>query len=144
MLFGKGDSMALPRKGRRAITVDSIEYHYMVTFQRSERAVIQLATGTGPCLFVFPFAILKPSHVADAIRFAITRGWSPAKDGEADCWLAFDVDAEDQSYFEHIPNDDFRVVSYPFKGQVPSHLDATQFTDTRPWYNRPRPSVAQN
>ena len=62
--------MTLPKKGRQSITVGDAEYHYKVDMVRSGRAVIQSATGNGSCLFVFPFAIMKPSHVAAAIRFS--------------------------------------------------------------------------
>ena len=132
--------MTIPRKGRRSISVDSTEYHYAIPFERSERAVIQLATGRGSCLFVFPFAIMKPSHVADAIRFGIACGWSPENTNN-NCWLVFDVDGDDRSHFEHITNDDFRVVTYPSKGKRTTNADDSQFTDTRPWYNRPSPAV---
>ena len=131
--------MALPRKGRRSITVDDARYHYKIALERSGRAVIQNADGDGAFLFVFPFAIMKPSHVADAVRFAITCGWTPTRSGTP-CWLAFDADADDHSHFEHIPNDDFRVITYPTQGRIPDNMDASQFSDTRPWYHRPRPT----
>lgn len=132
--------MSIPRKGRRSLTVDTVEYHYKIALERSERAVVQLADGSGPCLFVFPFAIMKPSHVADAVRFAISCGWTPTH-GANDCWLAFDVDGEDHSLFEYIPNNDFRVVTFPTNGRIPKSMDASQFEDTRPWYHRPRPTT---
>jgi hypothetical protein len=132
--------MAIPRKGRRSITVDSVMYHYLVAFERSERVVIQNANGLGSFLFVFPFAIMKPSHLSAAIRFALSRGWNVTESGH-NCWLVFDVDAKDQSYFEHLPSDDFRVVTYSSKGKVPTHVGHAQFSDTRPWYNRPSPAA---
>jgi hypothetical protein len=131
--------MAIPRTGRRSITVDGADYHYKINFDRSERAVIQSACGFGACLFVFPFAVMKPSHVAEAIRFAISCGWVPEKKGD-DCWLAFDVDNQDRSCFEYVSNDDFRVVTYPSHGKIPEKMDTSQFTDTRPWHQRPSPS----
>ena len=132
--------MAIPRKGRRSITVDSVMYHYLVDSERSERVVIQNANGLGPFLFVFPFAIMKPSHLAAAIRFGLSHGWKVAESGH-DCWLVFDVDADDQSHFEHLPSDDFRVVTYSSKGKLPANVDEAQFSDTRPWYNRPSPAT---
>lgn len=132
--------MTIPRKGRRSISVDSIDYHYAIPYERSERVVIQLATGQGSCLFVFTFAIMKPSHVADAIRFGISCGWRP-QNSDDKCWLVFDVDGDDRSHFEHLSNDDFRVVTYPSKGKLPANTDESQFSDTRPWYNRPSPAV---
>jgi len=132
--------MTLPRRDRRSITVDGVKYHYKIDMERSERAVIQNATGTGAFVFVFPFGIMKPSHVADAIRFATSCGRTPTPGGDA-CWLAFDADAEDRSHFEHIPGDDFRVVSYASKGSIPDHMDASHFDDTRPWYRRPSPAT---
>jgi hypothetical protein len=132
--------MTLPRKGRRSITVDGRAYHYQIAIERSERVVVQSADGKGAFLFVLPFALVKPSHVANAIRFAFSRGWTPTQNGEA-CWLAFDVDAENCSHFEHILGDDFRVVTYSTKGLVPDGVDASQFSDTRPWYRRPSPAA---
>jgi hypothetical protein len=132
--------MAIPKRGRRTIAVDGVEYYYKVAFDRSERAVIQSAYGTGACLFVFPFAAMKPRHVADAVHFAMSCGWEPLQNGEAH-WLAFDVDADDRSYFEHIPNDDFRVLTYPLRGRISEDIDNSQFDDTRPWYLRPRPTT---
>ena len=132
--------MTIPRKGRRSITVDADDYHYKIAFECSERAVIQLAGGSGPCLFVLPFSIMKPSHVADAIRFAVSCGWLSTHDAN-DCWLAFDADGDDHAHFEHIPNDDFRVVTYPTHGRIPEDMDASQFEDTRPWYQRPGPTA---
>lgn len=128
--------MALPTKGRRKITVDGVEYHYIISFEHSERVVIQDASGNGAFLFVFPFAILKPAHVADAIRFGLSQGWLRGQSG-ADCWLAFDVDSNGKSLFEFIPNDDFRVVTYPTRGRLPEHFDKSQYPDTRQWYDRP-------
>src|SRR5262245_42601109 len=115
--------MTLPRRDRRSITVDGVKYHYKIDMERTGRAVIQNADSTGAFLFVYPFTIMKPSHVADAIRFAGSCGWTPTRKGDA-CWLAFDADTEGWSCFEHIPNDDFRVVSYPSKDSVPDHMDA--------------------
>jgi hypothetical protein len=75
--------MAIPRKGRRLITVDSVMYHFLVAFERSERVVIQNANGLGSFLFVFPFAIMKPSHLSAAIRFALSRGWNVTESGRS-------------------------------------------------------------
>lgn len=132
--------MAIPRKGRRSITVDSVTFHYLIAVERSERVVIQSANRPSAFLFVFPFAIMKPSHVADAIRFALSRDWNPIQAG-CNCWLVFDVDANDQSHFEYVPSADFRVVTYPSKGKLPANIDASQFNDTRPWYSRPSPAA---
>jgi hypothetical protein len=65
---------------------------------------------------------MKPSHVADAIRFGIACGWSP-QSSDNNCWLAFDVDGDERSQFEHVANDDFRVVTYPTKGKLPANTD---------------------
>lgn len=132
--------MSIPKRGRRSITVDGAKYHYMVHFERSERAVIQNAHACGAFLFVFPFAIMKPSHVADAIRYAISCGWVSSRKGE-EYWLAFGVDADGGSHFEHIPNQDFRATSYRSKGRLPADMDASQFDDIRPWYSRPSPAA---
>ena len=132
--------MTIPKKGRRSISVKGADYHYKIAFERSERVIIQSAKGIGACIFVLPFAIMKPKHAADAIRFAKANGWM--SDGGRDaCWLAFDVDAQDRSYFEHIPNDDFRVLSYPSLGRIPAGMDASQFDDTRAWYQRESPTA---
>jgi hypothetical protein len=132
--------MAIPRKGRRSITVDSVIYHYLVAFERSERVVIQNANGLGSFLFVFPFAIMKPTHVGAAILYGLSRGWEVNGTGH-DCWLVFDVDADDRLHFEHLPRDDFRVMTYSSKGKLPANVDEAQFRDTRPWYNRPSPAT---
>lgn len=132
--------MTIPRKGRRSITVDSVTYHYLAAFGRSERVVIQNASGAGSFLFVFSFAIMKPSHIATAVRFGLSRGWTVAESGH-DCWLVFDVDADDRSHFEHLPNDDFRVMTYSSNGKLPANVDVAQFSDTRPWHNRPSPAT---
>lgn len=129
--------MTMPGKGRRSITVNSLRYHYLIAFERSERVLIRSADGNGSFLFVFPFAIMKPSHIAAAIRYGISCGWMPTQKAH-NCWLAFDVDANDVAHFEHIPLDDFRVVTYPSMGK----LDGCgfEFPDTRPWYDRPSPA----
>jgi hypothetical protein len=132
--------MTIPRKGRRSINVDAVDYHYAIPFERSERAMIQLATGQGSFLFVFPFAIMKPSHVADAIRFGLACGWNPNETGSS-CWVVFDVDNEQHSHFEHLTNDDFRVVTYSTNGKLPANRNESEFDDRRPWYNRPSPAV---
>ena len=131
--------MTIPRKGRRSITVDSVDYHYVMSFEHSERVVIQTANGNGSFLFVFAFAIMKPSNVADAIRFGISVDWTPAKPGH-NCWLVFDVDSDDHSCFEYLQSDDFRVVTYCSKGKLPANMNDGQFSDMRPWYNRPSPT----
>ncbi|MCE9553148.1 MAG: hypothetical protein K8T91_07190 [Planctomycetes bacterium] len=127
--------MTLPKNGRRSITVDGAEFHYMIAFERSERAVIQHASGRGACLFVFPHAIMKPSHVAEAIRFGISKGWTPNHQGD-DCWIAFDINAQDGPLFEHIAPDDYRVVTYSTNGRIPEGIDPSRFPDTRKWYER--------
>lgn len=127
--------MTIPKRLRRSITVDATSYHYLETFERSERIVIQHDSGRGACLFVFPHAIMKPTHIADAIRFGISKGWSPGKHSEA-CSLAFDRDSHDSSLLEFIPNDDFRVVTYATKGELPVGSDASRYPDTRKWYQR--------
>lgn len=132
--------MTIPQKGRRSINVDSEVYHYAISFERSERAVIQMANGQGSFLFVFPFAIMKPSHVADAIRFGISNGWKPQQTGK-NVWLVFDVDDDGRPHFELLQNDDFRVVTYSAKGKLPANVDETQFSDQRPWYNRSSPAA---
>lgn len=129
--------MAMPRKGRRSVVVDATRYFYRITFG-SDRMVIQAADG-GAFIFVFPFAILTPVNVAAAIRFAISRGWAPGKKG-ADCWLAFDVDANGEPHFEYVPLDDFRVVTYSTMGKIDGSGPADRFSDTRPWYARPSPA----
>lgn len=129
--------MTLPKSGRRTITVDGKKYHYMIAFERSARAVIQSASGHGACLFVLPHAILKPGHVAEAIRFGQAQGWVPDKTGD-DCWIAFHINAQDQARFEHIENDDFLVVTYATMGRVPDGIDPARFPDTRKWHERNR------
>jgi hypothetical protein len=133
--------MTIPRKLRRTIKVDGVNFHYSTSFaiERSERMVIQVADGAKTSLFIFPFAILKPSHIANAIRFAMARGWAPTQRSE-NVWLAFDVNAAGESQFELIPNNDFRVVTYPTQGEPSAGLDLSKFSDTRPWYHRPSPA----
>lgn len=128
--------MTIPKRGRRTITVDDVAFHFKASFERAERIVIQHASGRGACLFIFPHAVMTPTHIADAIRFAITKGWPPGTKG-ADCWLAFDVDSTGKSLLEFIPADDFRVVAYPTGGTLPGDFDASQFPDQRRWYERP-------
>ena len=60
--------MTLPKKNRRKIVVEGDTYYYVVRFDRSERAVIQLANSAGALLFVLPFAILKPKHIVGIIK----------------------------------------------------------------------------
>ena len=127
--------MTIPKKGRSDITVDGTHYHFKIAFNRSERVVIQHASGHGACLFVFPHAIMKPSHVADAIRFGLSRGWPPGKTSE-DHWIAFDLDVHEKAVFEFIPTDDFRVVTYATHGELPNGVDGKTFADTRMWWDR--------
>lgn len=127
--------MTLPKKKRRHIEVDGVTYHYLVRFEKSERAVIQLDSGRGACLFVFPHSIMQPKHVADSIRFGIQMGWNPELAGN-DVWLAFDCGSDNESLLEYIPKDDFRVVTYHTHGELPKNADATRFADTRKWYDR--------
>ena len=127
--------MALPKKKRRTISVDGIEFHYLIRMDKSERAVIQHGNGTGATLFVFPHAIMTPKHVADAIRFAVQRGWTPGQSGQ-DIWLAFDADETGDSLLQYIPLDDFLVVSYNTMGELPKNADVKKYPDTRKWYER--------
>lgn len=134
--------MTLPKRGRRSIDVDGTVYHYVVAYHRSERAVIRRADNSGKSLFVFPFAILKPSNVADAIREARKHDWE-SRENTSDCWLVFDSDEEGNSHFEFLPLDDYRVVTYPTKGKLPEGTDAAGYDDIRPWYLRTRPSTGR-
>jgi hypothetical protein len=128
--------MTIPKKGRRRIIVDGAEYYYSTAFERSGRIVIQHGSGRGACLFIFPHSIMKPSHVAEAIRFGLFKGWTPSISPD-DCWLAFDVDVNGESLLEFIPNNDFRVVTFPTLGQLPEGADMSEYPDTRNWWNRP-------
>lgn len=127
--------MTISKKGRRCIIVDGAEYHYTTDFERSERVVIQHGCGRGACLFIFPHSIMKPSHVADAIRFGLLKGWTPSISAD-DCWLAFDVDGNGGTLLEFIPKGDFRVVTYPTLGKLPSNSDMSKYPDTRRWWER--------
>ncbi|PQO45774.1 hypothetical protein C5Y93_12670 [Blastopirellula marina] len=128
--------MTIPKKGRRTIVVDDVAFHYKVSVERAERIVIQLATGSGVCLFILPHSIMKPSHIADATRFALSRGCLPGENSD-DCWLAFDAGSKGGSLLEFIPNDDFRVVTYATCGRLNADLDSTKCADRRRWYERP-------
>ena len=130
--------VTIPSKGRRSISVDDVDYYYMVAFERSDRAVVQRIDKVGKSLFVLPFSIMKPSHVADAIRFS-KRFDSQEERNATDCWLVFDVDVKGNSHFEHVRNDDFRVVTHSTGGKLPAKFDESKFDDTRPWYSRPKP-----
>jgi hypothetical protein len=81
------------------------------------------------------FLIMHPRHVADSIRFGIQNGWKPGEAGN-DFWLAFDCGSDNESLLEYVPNNDFRVVTYHTHGELPKNADATQFADTRKWYDR--------
>lgn len=130
--------MTIPRKGRRTISVDDVDYHYKVSFARSERIVIRRSDGAGKCLFLLPFAIMKPAHIATAIRFARFHGWQSDTD-RLPCWLVGDLDSNGTPVFERLDNADFRVVSFTTNGKLPQNVDLSRFTDTRPWYQRKRP-----
>lgn len=114
--------MTIPKQGRRNITVDGTAYHYMVEFVRSGRMVIKHSSGRGSCLFVFPKTIMKPVHVADAIRFGLSKGWLPGITS-SNCWIAFDADEQGRSLLEYIPSDDFRVITYPTYGKLRTATD---------------------
>ncbi len=132
--------MTIPRKGRRQVTVDLVDYVYLIPFERSARVVIQSVGFCGAILFVLPFSIMKPSHVANAIRFGRSCGWVPEKKG-SDVWLVFDVDSEGRSHFEFVPNNDFRVPTFSTNGKLPGGMEQSDFDDVRPWYLRPSPAT---
>lgn len=128
--------MTLPKKGRRSICVDAVEYFYIVSFRRSDRAVIQSADGNGSFIFVLPFAILGPKHIATIIQLARNRGWN--SDAE-NCWVVFDINDNDEVCLEWLANDDFRVVTYNTRGAL-EESEETGFQDTRQWFLRDRPT----
>ena len=128
--------MTIPKKGRRSINVDGMIYYYKISFERSGRIIIQDADCRGGCLFVFPHTIMKPVHISDAIRFALSTGWLNDGAGD-DCWLAFDTDVESRTLLEFIPNDDFRVATYSMNREMLAEADLSRYPDTRMWYERP-------
>jgi hypothetical protein len=95
--------MTLPRKGRRSITVDGDVYHWVVRFERSGHVVIQHSTGQGPCLIVEPLDVMEPRHIADAVRFAIGKGWMP-QGPQPNFWMGFNNDANQPRYEQILPN----------------------------------------
>lgn len=76
--------MTLPKKGRRKICVDGAEYHWIVGTRFEHRrgtATVQLATGIGARLIVDTNGNLLPSHIENAIRFALANDWNPNANG---------------------------------------------------------------
>jgi hypothetical protein len=83
--------MAIPKKKRRTITIDDVEYHWVIgnrSDHRLPRATVQESTGAGAKLHIDPVGILKPSDIAAAIRFALVHGWNPRSSGP-DTYLGF-------------------------------------------------------
>lgn len=100
--------MTMPSKGRSSITVDGDVYHYRIRLNESDRGVIQHGSGQGACVFVLfpsPVLIMRPKHVADAIRHAIDNGWKRAHSGD-DVWLSFETDNEDNAILTVLSTDD--------------------------------------
>jgi len=73
--------MTLPKKGRRNITVDGLQYHWgfdpFRLFGNDSFICVQDATGHGPLLKIQWVGIALPSHIESAIRFALGHGWTP-------------------------------------------------------------------
>jgi len=107
--------MTLPKKNRRKIVVADEEYFYIVSFRKSDRAVVQLADGTGAFLFVLPFAILRPKNLAAIIQSATARGWN-TKNKQENQWVVFNENQNGQTCLEWLADDDFSVVTYNTRG----------------------------
>lgn len=131
--------MTLPTKGRRSIHVDDIDYCYFVTFRKSDRAVIQSAAGKGPFIFVLPFEILRPSHIATIIKDAVAKGWNSTAN-RADYWYVFNINAEGRTCLEWLHRDDFRILTYNTRG-ILDESNKRWFDDDRQWYLREPPTV---
>ncbi|MEV1286249.1 hypothetical protein [Micromonospora sp. NPDC049679] len=90
--------MALPRKGSRPITVDGVDYRWMVRRRPTVHPaplsfVVERADEPGALLVVslpwahprpgqgLPAEVVRPGIVASAITTALGRGWRPAQPG---------------------------------------------------------------
>ena len=83
--------MTLPKKNRRAIVVDSVQYHWTIGTRDDHRrgtATVQSSSGQGAKLIIDPVGLLTPRSIAEAIRFAISNGWNPLDAGPSH-WLGF-------------------------------------------------------
>jgi len=98
--------MTLPKRKSRSILVDAVRYRYVVSQSKSAsqgdfllNLTVQIASGRGCILKVqgtmardwwldFPaiefadeYVVMKPGHIAAAIRRARTAGWEPSAPG---------------------------------------------------------------
>lgn len=92
--------MTLPKKNRRDLTVDSVDFHWTIGSRADHRrgtATVQHASGTGAKLILDPVGVVQPSDVVDCIRFATANGWHPTSSGP-DFWIGFD-DGREQNRF---------------------------------------------
>ena len=94
-------TMTLPKKNRREISVDSVDFHWTIGGRIDHRrgtATVQHASGSGAKLIIDPIGVLRPNDVAASIRFAITNAWQPASSGP-DFWIGFDEECAPQDQF---------------------------------------------
>lgn len=93
--------MTMPKKKRgwRKITVDGIIYWWNPTYwEATEYVKIIGESGNGSEIFVNPLKIMTPKHIAAAIEFATSTGWTTKS--KNDVWLGFDLDGDQIDIFE--------------------------------------------
>ncbi len=77
--------MAWPKKGTRKISVDGVDYlwHYSGCCLYCSEDVFTIGLPGKPyVLYIDPFSWnfeIKPSNIANAIRWAVNNGWTPEK-----------------------------------------------------------------
>ncbi len=84
--------MTLPKKNRRDLSVDGVDFHWTIGSRDDHRrgtATVQHASGTGAKLIIDPLGAVRPDDVAGAIRFAVSHGWNPT-DAGPNFWIGFD------------------------------------------------------
>jgi hypothetical protein len=101
------DLMAIPRRKRRTIRVDGVEYHWVIgnrNDHRQPRATVQRSPGFGAKLFIDPIGILCPSDIVAAIQFALAHGWNPEANSPH-LYLGFDETAVTSRFILRTPGD---------------------------------------
>ena len=93
--------MTIPKRNRRSISVDGIDYHWTIGTKDEHRrgtATVQHASGSGAKLIIDPIGTLLPGDVECAIRLAIKSGWRPQESGSA-FWIGFSDELTGDSRF---------------------------------------------
>jgi hypothetical protein len=124
--------MTIPKKKRRTINVDGVDYHWVIgkrSDHRQPRATVQPSSGLGAKLFIDPIGVLEPSDIATAIRFAFAHGWNPGS-SRLDIYLGFDGAATTEQFVlrntEDIPYWKEKWSGLPSTGQSQSPRSADQ------------------